>query len=554
MTKKTTLLVLLLLFIPSLLCGDLKDRGYRFSQDYHLLLTSNTTESISFSSYRLTSPNRIIVEIHGEVLIKTLQKPSNPVTKIEVKDGGETLRLIFYLKEHSFYSILNRDNSVLLSFASIPLEDENDFSQAIASLETRTAEQRRLIAQKSGPQPKKSVDRHQEEKMIAQLALSLQKQEKEEQERLRLAEIAKVEAEKERQRQIALLAKKQEKERQRVAEIAQLEAEKERLRLAEIERIKAEKEKVQLAEIAQIAAEKEQLRLVEIERIKVEKEKNLQIALLKQKQEEERKQKELALKKAEEKRLRLVAIETERIETERLRKEELLRQKQEEEKRRQALALKKAEEERLRAVEEARIKAEKEHEKQLALLKQKEDERQRTLLKQKEDEEQLALLKQKEDEKREQTKEPLRKKMIKTASGDILALKVTSSQSDRSLDGETPTLAVTTMRKEGVLSNLYFRKFPRFSRITMELTGDVDYQLKEIKGGYVINIYNFKVVPKRLLNIIDTRYFNSVVKYIYPKRVGGVFKIYIKTGKGTAVRQSKEALMVNFDFYTPTIK
>ncbi|MCK5808073.1 hypothetical protein KAH37_03695 [bacterium] len=543
MIKKRLFFTFIFLFFLSL-GAELKNQSYHFSDNYHLFLVADSAKAISFSSYRLTAPDRVIVEIQGEVLTQKLIAPTGPVTKVEVKDGGETLRLIFYIKEHSFYSILNRNNSILISFAAIPLEDENDLTQAIALLNVKKAEQRQQRIAKKAP-PAVENDAHAEEKMIAQLALSLKQQEEAEKERLRLAKIAKIEAEKEQQRQIALLKKKQDDERKRQAEIARIEAEKEQKRLAEIARIKAEKERLRLAEIARVEAEKERLRLAEIARIKVEKEKERQIALLKQKQEAERKRRELALKKVEEERLRLAALEKARIEKERLRQEALLRKRQEEERKKQELALKKAEEERQRKVEQARIKAKAEHDEKLALLKKKKEEEKRNR--------ELALLKKKKEEE-ERNRKPVRKKLLKTADGTTVALKVSSPHSDRSLDGETPMLAVTPVRKAGVLNNLYFRKYPRFSRITMELTGDVDYQLKEIKGGFVINIYNFKVIPKRLLNIIDTRYFNSVITYIYPKKADDVFKIYVKTGKGTAVRQSKEGLMVNFDFYTPTIK
>jgi len=267
MIKKSFFLIFILLF-AAVIYGDLKKKSYRFSDNYHLFLVSNSAKPISFSSYRLTSPDRVVVEIQGEILTQKLQNPSGPVTKIEVKDGGETLRLIFHIKAHSFYSILNRNNSVLLSFATIPLEDENDLTQAIATLDAKDTERKQLIAIKTKTTTTPD-DNHAEEKMIAQLALALKQQEtaekerkqqaeitriKAEKERKQQAEIARIAAEKEKHRQLALLKQKQEKERKQQAEIARLAAEKEKIRLAEIARIEAEKEKVLQAEIARITA------------------------------------------------------------------------------------------------------------------------------------------------------------------------------------------------------------------------------------------------------------------------------------------------------------
>ena len=118
---------------------------------------------------------------------------------------------------------------------------------------------------------------------------------------------------------------------------------------------------------------------------------------------------------------------------------------------------------------------------------------------------------------------------------------------------QLPELPVTKLAKKGKLKNLFFRKFPEFSRVTMELDGEVDYQFREINGGFVIDVHNFAKIPKYLLNIIDTRAFKAEVTYIYPKKVDGVLKIYIKTDPGMAVRKSRDNKYINFDFFKPTI-
>ena len=88
----------------------------------------------------------------------------------------------------------------------------------------------------------------------------------------------------------------------------------------------------------------------------------------------------------------------------------------------------------------------------------------------------------------------------------------------------------------------------------MELDGEVDYQFREINGGFVIDVHNFAKIPQYLLNIIDTRAFKAEVTYILPKKVDGVLKIYIKTNEGMAVRKSVDKKFIHFDFYKPTIE
>ncbi len=548
--------IVLMLLLPFTLTASLKERSFHFDGELHLLFTSDA-KNISYSSYRLSAPDRIVIEFFGEVLDGVIPKTVEPVSNIEVKDGGDTLRLIFYLSGDAFYSILNRDNNVLVSFSSTPLDDDSDFSTVFASL----LERQRLQQKQKAVAPR-APTKLSEKELVAQLEERLKKQKavlmkQQEKERQRQAELLRRKQEEERKRQVELLRKKQEEERQRL-ELARKKAEKERKRKEEEARIAAERERKRREAL---------LKKEQEERLRKEQEAR-QAALLRKRQEEERRQLELARKKAEEERKRKeeearIAAERDRKrkealllakqEKERKRQAELLRKKQEEEKRRQAeLLRKKQEEERKRQAELLRKKQEEERKRQAELLRKKREEEKRQqaeLLRRQQQKTALA------DSKQAKTHtSPERTKMIKTASGDIVALRVVRPNGRRSVDGETPELSVTTIRKKGVLNNLYFRKYPKFSRITMELTGDVDYQLKEIKGGFVINIFNFKTVPRRLLNIIDTRYFNSVVKYIYPKKVGDIFKIYIKADKGTAVRKSKEGLMVNFDFYTPTIE
>ena len=208
--------------------------------------------------------------------------------------------------------------------------------------------------------------------------------------------------------------------------------------------------------------------------------------------------------------------------------------------------LKKAEEEK-RLAEEKRIA----EEKRLAEL-QKAEEEERRLAEEKRiaEEKRLAELQKAEEEKRLAE----RKKAVRSEDGEIRQLKVVKVEQEPTLSEKMPELPVTKLEKKGKLKNIFFRKFPEFSRVTMELDGEVDYQFREISGGFVIDIHNFDKIPQYLLNIIDTRAFKAEVAYIYPKKVDGVLKIYIKTDPGMAVRKSKDKKYVNFDFFKPTIE
>ena len=148
-----------------------------------------------------------------------------------------------------------------------------------------------------------------------------------------------------------------------------------------------------------------------------------------------------------------------------------------------------------------------------------------------------------------------KKKAIATENGEVRSLKVVKAEKEKPLSETMAHLPVKKLERKGQLKNIFFRRFPEFSRITVEVDGDIDYQFREIIGGFVIDVNNFSKVPKRLLNIIDARAFKAEVTYIYPQKSDeNRLKIYIKTKDGMAVRKSEEGKYINFDFFKPTLE
>mgnify|MGYP000045518541 CR=1 FL=1 len=214
-----------------------------------------------------------------------------------------------------------------------------------------------------------------------------------------------------------------------------------------------------------------------------------------------------------------------------------------------AMLAKDREKEKIRAEEER--KRREEEERRLAEMKRAEEERKRR----EEEERRLGELKRAEEEKK-RLQEEQSSGGVASEEERIRSLKVVKVEPVRQISEDAPLLKVVTLAAKGRLKNLYFRKFPEFSRVTMEVTGDLDYVFREIKGGYVIDVHNFEKIPRHLLHIIDTRAFNAEVRYIYPKKVGDIFKIYIKADQNIAVRKSEEeeGTLIHFDFYVPMME
>jgi len=290
----------------------------------------------------------------------------------------------------------------------------------------------------------------------------------------------------------------------------------------------------------------------EIDEQKKAQEEAARVAAIEQKRREEAAAEQARLAKVEEERK---IAEAKRAEEQRRADEQVRLAKTAEEKRRAEAEQRRVAEEK-RLAEEKRVAAEAEA-KRLAEVKAAEERRlvaeaeaKRLAEAKAAEEARLAALKKAEEEKKIAAVKPA----PVSEEEKIRSLKVIKVEPTRQIAEDAPPLKVVTLAAKGKLKNLFFRKFPEFSRVTMEVTGDLDYAFREIKGGYVIDIHNFEKIPNYLLHIIDARAFNAEVQYLYPKRDGKIFKIYIKSNQNIAVRKSEEEGLIHFDFFVPTME
>lgn len=539
----------------------LKLTSYDLEDEYYLLLDTGGA-SISFSSFRLSEPERIVLEVTGSAAGAAIPAPGATVGRIDRDDLGERTRLVFHIAPGSAYTILHRKNLLLIGFRRDLFITDETIETTIVAIETRLADRRaalaaaeaeRIAAEEAkrlaaaeaetkrvaaaeeakkvavAPQPEKKVAAAAPEKkaapkpvaqgeddLIATLAVEeTREKDRQAQERRRLE--AESRARQEAARVAALEQKRKEEEAAEKTRVAKAEEER---RLADAKRAEEQRradEQMRLAKTAEEKrrAEAEQRRIAEEQRVAEEKRvaeeqraaEEKRLAALKQAEEEKRLAEERRL--AEEKRLaeeRRLAAE---VEAKRLAEEERLAE------------MKAAEAKRLAAAEEAK---------------------------------KVAIAPQPEKKIAAVTPEKTVTPVPVSEEEKMKSLKVVKLEPTRQITEDAPPLKVVTLVAKGKLKNLFFRKFPEFSRVTMEVSGDLDYAFREIKGGYVIDIHNFEKIPNYLLHIIDARAFNAEVQYLYPKRDGKIFKIYIKSDKNIAVRKSEEEGLIHFDFFVPTME
>ncbi len=519
----------------------------------YFVLIDSPKDGTTFSSYRLSNPERIVLEINGS-LKETFSNLSPPVIKVEKTERSNFTRVIFHVEERSFYTVLNRGNQILIGFRETIFLDHEDFDSIAGMLREYVKAEKEVK-----PQPEMEVV---EKKRDESELISIMMKEREvsrkraEEEKRRLAELERQRIEEEKRKLAELERQRIEEEKRKLAELERQRIEEEKRRLAELERQRIEEEKQRLAELERQRIEEEKQRLEELERQRIEEEKRRLAEIRKIESEKERERLlELERQRIEEEKRRLAELERQRIEEEKRRLAELERQRIEEEKRRLAeLERQRIEEEKRKLAELERQRIEEEKQRLEELERQRiEEEKLRLaeLERQRIEEEKRRLAQKQEKRKREDIPH---KKAVRTEDGEIRHLTVVKAEKKSEMSEKISKLPVRKVGERGALKNLSFRKFAEFSRVSLEITGDIDYQFREIKGGFVIDVRNFGKIPQHVLHIIDTRAFNAEVEYIYPKRVDDIFKIYIKAEPGIAVRKSEDGNIVNLDFFVPTIK
>ena len=478
-------------FVLALLT-TLQIQSYDLGDEYYLLLDTGGTTA-SFSSFRLSEPERIVLEVAGRAADTALPSVGATVGRIERNDLGDKTRFVFFISPGSAYTILHRKNLLLVAFRQELFITDETIETTLAAIETRLADKKAALA--AAEAEKLAAEA---EKLAAEQAKLAAEEAK------RLAEAAAAE-----EKRLAALQKPAPE--QKVAVVVP----EQKTVVAPVRPAPEDED----ALVGVLAAEQSR---------KQAQEESARRAAL----EKERLEKEAAARAAEQARLAKAEEERKLAEAKHI---EDQRRAEAEQKR---LAEAKAAEEKKLA--EAKVA----EEKRIAEAKVAEEKR-------------LAALQKAEEEKRiaeQKAAEEKRLAEAKTAEAKMKELKVVKLEPTRQITDDAPPLKVVTLAAKGKLRNLFFRKFPEFSRVTMEVTGELDYAFREIKGGYVIDIHNFEKIPSYLLHIIDTRAFNAEVQYIYPKKEGKVFKIYIKSDQNIAVRKSDEAGLIHFDFYVPTMQ
>ncbi len=438
------------------LWGFIQFEAYQLENEYFVLFTTDK-ETVNFSSYRLTSPDRIVLEIADETLDGNSILTSMPVKSIKVEQKKDKLRIIFLINPGSSYNILNKEKMLLIGFKNELYIDDFSFDDSLAFIQEKgsillpqkeipaeTVEPKTAIAENI-PAPTKNDQKAEQKEAVAEKSPELAATEKVEKKELPPIEIAVVEKKPEPVKVAAALPKPEQK-------IAVVEKKAE---TAPIQKI--EKKELPPVEIAVVEKKPEPVKVA------AALPKPVQIAAVVEKSPEPAK---------------------------------------------------------------------------IAVIEPKPEQK-------------IAVA----EKLTEQSREPVKVRVVKIdEESGVKNLKVVKIEKTKQISPDTPKLPVVKIAGKGRLNNLYFRKFEDFSRLTMEIKGNLEYRFREIDGGYVIDVFNLKKIPRYLLNIIDTRAFNAEIKYIYPQKKGQIFKIYIKTDQGTAVKKSESGNFINFDFFVPSLQ
>ncbi|HNT29148.1 MAG TPA: hypothetical protein PKH10_13340, partial [bacterium] len=123
----------------------LKLTSYDLGDEYYLLLDTGGA-NISFSSFRLNEPERIVLEVSGSAAGVVLPGGGATVGRIDRNDLGERTRLVFHIAPGSAYTILHRKNLLLIGFRQDLFITDETIETTLAAIETRIADRTAALA------------------------------------------------------------------------------------------------------------------------------------------------------------------------------------------------------------------------------------------------------------------------------------------------------------------------------------------------------------------------------------------------------------------------
>ena len=219
--------------------------------DEFFVLIKSDKNNLTFSSYRLNNPERIVLEINGSIPTDDLETALN-VKSVKIYETGNITRFIFKTKRNTQYTVLNRNNALLIGFSSTVFLDSENFEKTLAQIKIksktiREKQQKKTLLAKNTPK-KIKIKKTDESKLVGNFLDDLKNDEikatveknrlKEEQ---RIAKLKIIEEEK----RIALLKRKEklkrieiEKKKQEELKVAKLK------KAAELKRVELEKETI----------------------------------------------------------------------------------------------------------------------------------------------------------------------------------------------------------------------------------------------------------------------------------------------------------------------
>ncbi|MFO7736771.1 MAG: AMIN domain-containing protein, partial [bacterium] len=181
-----------MMFLYFLLLTALDLRVFDIQEEYYLLVNSGLeNEELSFSTYRVPNPERVVLEIDGKISgMPEIGVNEKLVSRVQLKKSEASVRFVFFVEENVFYNIFNRKNTLLIAFKKGLFLSEGNMDTVLDDVRNRLEkirkekEEEKKIAELKEKQKNSSVEPDRKKKSY-ELALAEQWKEKRERKKQR---------------------------------------------------------------------------------------------------------------------------------------------------------------------------------------------------------------------------------------------------------------------------------------------------------------------------------------------------------------------------------
>ncbi|MBR4489418.1 AMIN domain-containing protein, partial [bacterium] len=147
--------------------------------DNFYVVFESAEENPTFSSYRLSNPERIVFEANGSFEDSDFSNLPPIVKSVEKNFSGGMTRFVFFVESGAQYTFFNRKGTIIIAFSRSVFLDDDNFDTIIAKFTARREAERIAQSEKARKIEEERLIEEERRKTEEKLIAELQKAEEE---------------------------------------------------------------------------------------------------------------------------------------------------------------------------------------------------------------------------------------------------------------------------------------------------------------------------------------------------------------------------------------